>query len=102
MYQKNARFLPSIFLSLTLYVIIYQIYIINNLPHTGQELENQYHYYKQQLEQIEKDNNILQKQLNLAVNNIDIIESRARMQLGLVKSGEKYYQFPKEDTTDDL
>jgi cell division protein FtsB len=94
-FKKNTRFLPSIFLLIVLSAIINQIYITNNLPQLSKEFHSQNQLYKQKLEQTKREKIYLESQLNLVVRNKEGIESSARYQLGFIKTGEKFYYFPK-------
>jgi cell division protein FtsB len=94
-FKKNTRFLPSIFLLVILSAIINQICITNNLPQLSKEFYSQNQLYKQKLEQTKREKKYLENQLNLVVRNKEGIESSARYQLGFIKTGEKFYYFPK-------
>lgn len=91
---KNTRFLPSIFLSIILYMLISQIYFINDLPKLALELENKNIDYIAKNKKAVLEKKVLNKRVQTIINNKQGIESSARSQLKFIKKGEKYYNFP--------
>ncbi len=94
--QKKTKILSSIFLSIVLFALISQIYVTNDLPTLANILHKTNISYKDKLQQLEIKQLEIKKKLLAVVRNKEGIESSARYQLGFIKEGEKYYNFPVE------
>jgi cell division protein FtsB len=84
--------LPSIFLSIILLTLIYQL-IVSDITQIRQKKLTTYKYYQQQNQKLLQENKEFQISLQAIGDNIDIIESIARYEFGLIKNGEKYYTY---------
>ena len=100
-YKLIQRYWLTTLLSFLLLMLLKQNFIINKLPQVvwqKQQLIEQYTLKNQQLLQ---QNQILHKNVQkYKQENIEIIESRARYRLGLIKEGEQYYQIIHKNIND--
>ena len=84
-------------LILLLVLLQYRLWFADGSPAERQRLEVQVLEQKEINRQLRERNAVLEREVLELQSGNDVVEERAREQLGLIREGEVFYQFPREE-----
>jgi cell division protein FtsB len=84
-------------LLLLLAVLQYRLWFADGSLAESTRLERQVEEQKEVNRQLRERNSVLEREVLELQSGNDVVEERAREQLGLIRDGEVFYQFAEED-----